>query len=175
MFEEISRVKPRSRQRPLSEILDLDTGGPARAIRSTLGRRVQLAIKRAIDIGFAFGALFALWLPILVLCVTFRRALVSVPTRGRHGTMFRRFGFAFPVGRFAYFMEESGLSRLPEFINLLTGEMSLVGPAPDITASGTKLPMRPGLIGCADPDYADGFSLAGDFWIILSVVLGRRH
>lgn len=169
MFEDISRFKPRARQRPLGEILAVGGEGNGAAAHDPW---LRLAIKRGIDIGFALLALLALWLPILALCLIFRRALVQIPTRGRHGKVFTRINFSFPSGDFARFMRDSGLSRLPELINLLKGDMSLVGPFPN---GGARAMMRPGLIGCDDADYARKFSLRGDLAIAFSAVLGRRH
>jgi hypothetical protein len=170
MVEDISRSKPRSRQMPLSDSVEFETRGRAATITSA--RRLQLTIKRFIDIGFALAALFALWMPILGLCIAFRRTLVSVPTRGRRGRMFGRLNFVFAPGPVGRFMTENGLDRLPELFNLLRGDISLVGPA---LGSGPGISMRPGLIGLTGGGYVDDFSLAGDLRILASVVLSRRH
>lgn len=170
MVEDVSRQRPSSQQRRLSDVPSFGIGSNA-----IFGRRLQLAIKRGIDAGFALLALFALWMPLLALCVIFRHSLVPIPTKARNGKMFKRLGFVFPPGRFARFMQESGLYRLPELFNLLKGDVSLVGPDPDAAAGGAKLTMRPGLIASSDPDYARKFSLLGDLGIILSVFSQRAR
>jgi lipopolysaccharide/colanic/teichoic acid biosynthesis glycosyltransferase len=95
-------------------------------------------------------------------------------------------GSAFRAGQF---LRSSGLDRLPELVNVLVGNMSLVGPRPQPvpgTAPGDAvaepwLPVRPGMIGLwhlpagpADQDgpvgleyYRRNWSLALDLRIIV--------
>ena len=94
-------------------------------------------------------------------------------------------------GRFARTLSRWSLDELPQLWNVLTGEMSLVGPRPPIPAEvehyatfeRRRLSMRPGLtclwqvmgrnaIGFADwvkldLQYIDNWSLAADLAILL--------
>jgi lipopolysaccharide/colanic/teichoic acid biosynthesis glycosyltransferase len=97
-----------------------------------------------------------------------------------------------PFGRF---LRRSSLDELPQLINILRGEMSVVGPRPlqirdsellqslDPEAYRHRLQVMPGLTGPwqvggrssvdysqmlkLDLDYVENWSLAGDLWIIL--------
>ena len=101
-----------------------------------------------------------------------------------------------PLGRF---LRKSSLDELPQLINILRGEMSLVGPRPlqlrdseklqDLDPEGyaRRLQVMPGLTGPwqvggrsevdyahmvkLDIDYVDQWSLAWDLWIILRTVV----
>lgn len=102
------------------------------------------------------------------------------------------------VGRF---IRKTSLDELPQLINVLKGEMSLVGPRPDVPAQEAQYTpedwtkrhsVRPGITGLAqatvrsaatpedrtrlDLEYVDTTSLAKDFAILLQTVrqvLGR--
>ena len=105
----------------------------------------------------AFAVLLALGRPIL-----FRQRRA-----GRHGAPFTlikvrsmRAGSApdaARLGRFGRWLRASGLDELPQLVNVLRGEMSLVGPRPlpcDYTplfsaAEAERLRVRPGLFGLA--------------------------
>jgi lipopolysaccharide/colanic/teichoic acid biosynthesis glycosyltransferase len=90
------------------------------------------------------------------------------------------------------FLRKTGLDELPQLINILKGEMSLIGPRPPITAEVEKydlwqrrrLSMKPGLTGLwqsiptrnavsfkewmnLDLKYIDNWSLGLDFKILL--------
>lgn len=97
-----------------------------------------------------------------------------------------------PLGRF---LRRSSLDELPQLINVLRGEMSLVGPRPlqlrdsdklqmlDPEGYACRLRVMPGLTGPwqvggrsevdyshmvkLDLDYAQNWSLMGDLWIIM--------
>jgi len=97
-----------------------------------------------------------------------------------------------PLGRF---LRRSSLDELPQLINVLRGEMSLVGPRPlqlrdsdklqalDPEGYAFRLMVMPGLTGPwqvggrsevdyshmvkLDRDYAQNWSLIGDLWIIM--------
>jgi len=97
-----------------------------------------------------------------------------------------------PLGRF---LRRSSLDELPQLINVLRGEMSLVGPRPlqlrdsdklqalDPEGYACRLMVMPGLTGPwqvggrsevdyshmvkLDRDYAQNWSLIGDLWIIM--------
>jgi len=124
---------------------------------------------RAFDIVLAVYML-VLTLPLLVvvaltLLLVERGLLFDRKRRfGRRGKPFRTFDFRVPcddVGnatRFGAFLFEAELDRLPRFINVIRGDMSIVGPPPmrPMVANGTKIFLasyyetrvcvRPGLI-----------------------------
>jgi exopolysaccharide production protein ExoY len=102
---------------------------------------------------------------------------------------------------FGAFLRTSSLDELPQLINILRGEMSLVGPRPIVEEelrrygeyAGTYLSVRPGLTGLwqingrshcpyqerieLDLDYIQNWSFVGDLDIVaktFGVVLSRR-
>lgn len=105
------------------------------------------------------------------------------------------------ITRIGDFLRKTSLDELPQFFNVLCGEMSLVGPRPVIEAEkhyygeawGDYLSVRPGITGLwqvsgrndttyeqrveLDRRYIREWSLLGDIVIMLKtvlVVLGRR-
>jgi O-antigen biosynthesis protein WbqP len=67
-----------------------------------------------------------------------------------------------PIGRF---LRRSNLDELPQFINVLKGDMSFIGPRPPIQSQGEliemrrqngSLSLRPGLTGWAQVNAYDG-------------------
>lgn len=96
-----------------------------------------------------------------------------------------------PIGRF---LRRASLDELPELINVLKGEMSLVGPRPDVPEMVAlyrpfmerRHRLKPGLTGLAqvsgrgslttgeimayDLQYCDRWSLWLDFWILVQTV-----
>ena len=118
-------------------------------------RRVQLALKRLMDIAISGCALAVLW-PVLLLIalaikiddpgpVFYRQVRV-----GRGGKTFRIYkfrtmvvdadkkGLAITVGRdsritrMGAFLRKTKLDELAQLINVFTGEMSFVGPRPEV-------------------------------------------
>ena len=118
-------------------------------------RRVQLALKRLMDIAVSGGALLVIW-PVLALIalaikmddpgpVFYRQVRV-----GRDGKTFRIFkfrtmvvdadkkGLAITVGRdsritrVGAILRKTKLDELAQLINVFTGEMSFVGPRPEV-------------------------------------------
>ena len=99
------------------------------------------------------------------------------------------------VTRFGAFLRETNLDELPQIINVLKGEMSLVGPMPDIPFAvemykdwhKKRLLVQPGMTGLwqvsginrvpfdemvrTDIDYIEQRSLALDIKIVLKTVL----
>ena len=118
-------------------------------------RKLQLVLKRLMDIAVSGGALLVLW-PLLLLIalaikiddpgpVFYRQVRV-----GRGGKTFRIFkfrtmvvdadkkGLAITVGRdsritrMGMFLRKTKLDELAQLINVFTGEMSFVGPRPEV-------------------------------------------
>ena len=94
---------------------------------------------------------------------------------GRYGIAFTIYKFrtidpeSGQVSRVSRFMRKSKLDELPQLWNVVTGDMSLVGPRPDIegyydtlTGSDRKvLELRPGITGPASLKYFDEENLLG--------------
>jgi lipopolysaccharide/colanic/teichoic acid biosynthesis glycosyltransferase len=128
--------------------------------------------KAALDRGLAalvlvLGApIFAL-LALAVLLALGQPVLFRQRRAGRHGAPFTLIKFrsmregiapdALRLGRFGRWLRASGLDELPQMINILRGEMSLVGPrplpcqyTPLLSAAGAqRLWVKPGLLGLA--------------------------
>ena len=177
---------------------------------------MQRAIKRVCDVAAA-GVLLVILLPVLVAIAAAIYFIMGGPvlfrqTRpGLHGVPFTLVKFrtmqeAFaadagrltPLGRF---LRSSSLDELPQLWNVLSGEMSLVGPRPLLLKylllynpfQRRRLEATPGITGWAqihgrnavdweprfrlDVWYVDHWSLGLDFRILcrtLLSVLGRR-
>jgi lipopolysaccharide/colanic/teichoic acid biosynthesis glycosyltransferase len=131
------------------------------------------AIKRCIDFIVAAVALLILW-PLLVLAALLVRYKSPGPVIfrqkrvGRNGELFTVFKFRTMtmaaqndgpsltkrgdprVTRFGGFLRKFKLDELPQLINVLRGEMSLVGPRPKLPhLEVMHMPFRPGLTGAA--------------------------
>lgn len=128
--------------------------------------------KAAFDRGVAalvlvLGApVFAL-LALVVLLALGRPILFRQRRAGRHGAPFTLIKFrsmregsapdAARLGRFGRWLRASALDELPQVINILRGDMSLVGPRPlpcdytplFSTSEAERLRVRPGLFGLA--------------------------
>jgi O-antigen biosynthesis protein WbqP len=169
--------------------------------------------KRALDVVLALTALLV-FAPLLILIgllivVTDPGPVIFSQQRvGRQGQVFRFFKFrSMPVGTkslpsdqigqikltwFGKLLRRSNLDELPQLINILRGDMSIVGPRPpipsqveliELRAANEALACRPGLTGLAqvssfngmtvaqkaryDAEYAANISLLGDLRIIL--------
>lgn len=151
------------------------TGAPA-------GRRLQLMAKRALDLSVALTLLILLSPTLLAIAVAVAATspggpFFHQPRAGVGGRPFRIHKFRTmtvagerSVGE-AYSMEETAarvtrvgkllrrlsLDELPQLINILKGEMSLVGPRPDTVVHAEaysplqrgRLQVRPGVTGWA--------------------------
>jgi lipopolysaccharide/colanic/teichoic acid biosynthesis glycosyltransferase len=113
------------------------------------------------------GAPILALLALAVLLALGRPILFRQPRAGRHGAPFTLLKFrsmreggapdAARLSRFGRWLRASGLDELPQMINILRGEMSLVGPRPlpgEYTplfseTEARRLWVRPGLFGLA--------------------------
>lgn len=152
--------------------------------RSSLGlSSKQAALKRGFDIVFSlFGLLVTFWIiPIvwLIACVDTRKNGFFIQERvGRNGRIFKIIKIRSMrdlsgvttnvttrndprVGRIGRFWRKSKIDALPHLFNILKGDMSLVGPIPDVPGYADKLKgldriiltVRPGMTGPASLFY----------------------
>ncbi|WP_338409028.1 sugar transferase [uncultured Flavobacterium sp.] len=130
--------------------------------------------KRLFDLIFALVGLLFLMGPLLILYV-----LATIDTKqngfflqeriGQFGTTFiiykiRTFSLSpeKPVSKFGAFLRKSKLDEIPQLWNVLKGEMSFVGPRPDVEGyydilegeSRKILELKPGLTSTASIKYA---------------------
>jgi lipopolysaccharide/colanic/teichoic acid biosynthesis glycosyltransferase len=128
--------------------------------------------KAALDRGAAalvlvLGAPVLALLALTVLLALGRPVLFRQRRAGRHGAPFTVLKFrsmregtapdAARLGRFGRWLRASGFDELPQMVNILRGEMSLVGPRPlpcDYTplfsaVEARRLWVKPGLLGLA--------------------------
>ncbi|MDP0498041.1 MAG: sugar transferase [Verrucomicrobiota bacterium JB024] len=135
-------------------------------------------LKRLFDIVVSALALLVLWPLLLVLCLVSwvklgRPVFFRQERPGLHGKVFRLIklrtmsdargpdGELLPdeqrLGRYGRFLRSTSLDELPELINILRGEMSLVGPRPLLVRylpryspeQARRHDVRPGLTGWA--------------------------
>ncbi len=176
--------------------------------------RIQLAVKRAVDILLSLALLAALS-PLLVaiaLLVKYSspgEIIFKQRRAGKNGKNFTIYKFRTMVqdapksalGSYCYqddprltgigkILRKASLDELPQFLNILKGEMSFVGPRPDLPHHAEKyssfqrkrLRMKPGITGRAqvngrnelswderiklDVEYIETWSLLSDMKII---------
>ena len=152
-----------------------------------------MLIKRLFDVQFSLSVLLLIW-PIIFFVAIAIKLTSPGPVfyrgirTGLHGIPFRILKFrtmvvdaeslggpttgtndkrVTPVGAF---LRKTKLDELPQFINVLTGDMSLVGPRPEVleytaTYTGEErciLSMRPGITDYSSIVFADLDDLVGD-------------
>lgn len=129
--------------------------------------------KRLLDASIALLVLALLMIPLLVIAVcvilTSRGPALFIQNRvGRGGRLFGIYKFRSMalgsstgygitisgdrrVTAFGYWLRRFKLDELPQFYNVLRGEMSLVGPRPKLPHSEAieNMPFRPGITGAA--------------------------
>jgi len=134
--------------------------------RNSTGRNAVPLRKQILDVAVASLALLALspLLLLLALAVALdsRGPVVHISRRvGRNGRIFPCFKFRTMTGpgavsRLGSFLRRYGLDELPQFVNVLRGEMSIVGPrpllAPVITSDSKyrrlhRFELQPGMTG----------------------------
>lgn len=147
--------------------------------------KIQSTAKRSLDVVVALSVL-AIGAPLILIGVllatidTGRFGIFSQSRVGRYGLPFRIYKLrtmrpcmststnvtvaADPrITRLGAFLRASKLDELPQFINVLLGQMSVVGPRPDVPGyadnltgeARTVLLLRPGLTGPASIYFRD--------------------
>jgi lipopolysaccharide/colanic/teichoic acid biosynthesis glycosyltransferase len=128
--------------------------------------------KRTFDIFLSLIALILLgWLLLIIfisVSLSYRGKGIFLQQRvGRHGKLFAIFKFRTmhpetkKIGRFSQFLRDSKIDEMPQLINVLIGDMSFVGPRPDIPGYYDKLEgearkileLRPGITSIASLKY----------------------
>ncbi|MDX2141753.1 MAG: sugar transferase [Rhodospirillaceae bacterium] len=170
--------------------------------RSAVLRRRSLAVKRGLDIVFSLAGLVVLSPIMVVIALVMVLAgwppLAGRARSGRRGKAFNLFAFdTLPTDRrqspqapanwgdrWARFLRRTALDRLPELINVLKGDMSLVGPRALPAEYSTyyndeqrrRLDLRPGITGWAQIKGRSGFTwdemFAHDIWYVDHVGVG---
>ncbi|MAB56251.1 MAG: LPS biosynthesis sugar transferase [Aequorivita sp.] len=133
--------------------------------------KVQQPIKKIFDIAFSIiGLLIFGWLILLLLLFAYfdtGKALFCQPRVGQYGKQFTIFKIRTlqtccgSVSKYGKFLRRSKLDELPQLLNILLGQMSFVGPRPDIPGYYDKLEgedrkileLKPGLISKAALKY----------------------
>jgi len=151
-----------------------------------------LAIKRAMDVVLSLAILAVIW-PLLCLVAFAVRLSGPGPVfyrgvrTGLHGKPFRIFKFRTMVSdaekrggpttgtddprvtRVGRFLRRTKLDELPQFLNVLSGDMSLVGPRPEVPEYTSRyageeltiLSVKPGITDYASIEFADLDDLVG--------------
>jgi lipopolysaccharide/colanic/teichoic acid biosynthesis glycosyltransferase len=185
--------------------------------RHAVARGRQMAMKRGVDVCVSLSGLLLLSPIFLLISVLLAiGGWTPIAARIRSGLKAKPFRlYTFDTlkadqltptswqARLAHLLRRSALDRLPELVNVLLGDMSLVGPRPlpaeyspyYSDAQSRRLEMRPGMTGWAqinghsgltwddmfthDAWYIAQFSLRLDFKILgrtlLGLILGRSR
>lgn len=140
-------------------------------------------LKRAFDLAAALAGLLVVGVPMLIIAALIKQhdggpVLYSGTRIGRGGTPFRMHKFRTmvmnadriggsstpeddpritPVGRF---LRRYKLDELPQLLNVLTGEMSLVGPRPQVAWAVAQYSPEERLVLTVPPGVTDPASLA---------------
>jgi len=183
------------RQRVGKRAIDLVLGGLMLVVASPLLLLIPVAIRLSSPGPSLFrqrrvgqdGRLFT--------CFKFRTMYVDAPDRWNADGSAVTAGDDPRVTAIGRWLRQSSLDELPQLINVLKGEMSLVGPRPELPGAldryserqRTRLLMPPGITGWAaihgrnnvpwnarlelDLEYVARFSLRLDLYILLCTVL----
>ncbi|MFD7554429.1 sugar transferase [Streptomyces sp. NPDC059835] len=123
-------------------------------IARSVPRPARPSAKRVFDLLGAAALLALCAVPLALaaglLCATQGgRVFVREPVAGLSGRPFRTWRFrTAPAGRTGAAVERCALDALPQLLNVLRGEMSLVGPRPESrTDRADRLLVRPGMTG----------------------------
>ncbi|MCB5180275.1 sugar transferase [Streptomyces antimicrobicus] len=126
---------------------------PAAAARARLRRAwaEHGSAKRVLDVAGALALLALLGLPLALTALALAPGgppFVREVRLGRGGRRFRTWRFRASGGPVAAVLDAYALDGLPQLLNVVRGEMSLVGPAPQGGAAHPdRLHVRPGMTG----------------------------
>ena len=151
-----------------------------------------LALKRVLDVVLSFAMLALIWPALLLLAVAVRFSgpgpvFYRGVRTGLRGEPFRIFKFRTMVAdaeklggpttgtddprvtRVGRFLRRTKLDELPQFLNVLSGDMSLVGPRPEVPEYTSRyageelliLSVKPGITDYASIEFADLDDLVG--------------
>lgn len=189
-------------------------------------QKIYMGIKRCLDFILAFVALFLFWWVLAILCIAikidspgpvfFKQKRVGLHKSHFHILKFRTMRIDTPkdmpthmlsnpdqyITKVGKFLRKSSLDELPQIINILKGEMSIVGPRPALWNQYDLIEERdkygandvvPGLTGWAqingrdeleipvkaklDGEYVEKFGLAMDikcFFGTITAVLSHK-
>ena len=183
----------------------------------------RMFIKRFIDILVSLIALLLLWPVFIVIAILIKvedkgTVFYKQIRTGKNGKNFEMFKFRSMnvvergkemtmkheqrVTKIGKFLRKTSLDELPQFLNVLKGDMSFIGPRPWIVEyyerfneeQKRRVDVRPGIIGLAqakgrngltifekikyDLEYVDNISFIMDIKIIIEsikIVLKREH
>ena len=181
-------------------------------------KSLRLVLKRVLDIAASLLSLVLLALPFVLIALTikvdskgpvfFRQERIGLNGRAFKTWKFRTMvvgavkqGLGYNVAkddpritRVGWFLRSWGLDELPQLINVLRGEMSIVGPRPTLEYQveqydefqRKRLLVKPGITGWAlihgrnllawkerikyDVWYVDHWSISLDLWIMLKTI-----
>jgi len=214
------RIIPQILERGFIEELSLqDIGGiPLISEKETRIGPLQLLVKRFTDITLSLAALILLWPVYLVISILIRidspgPAIFKHKRVGKDGKEFTIYKFrtmhleadhysACPksmndprISRVGRYLRKTSLDELPQFFNVLRGEMSIVGPRPEMSfivsqynqLHRKRLAVKPGITGLwqisadrgqeihenidYDLYYVENYSILLDVAIILRTLL----
>jgi lipopolysaccharide/colanic/teichoic acid biosynthesis glycosyltransferase/glycosyltransferase involved in cell wall biosynthesis len=182
-----------------SSLLDLYAGHSADRAAAREGGWYRRVGKRTFDIVGSAAAILVL-LPLAAVIALVVRAFLGAPILfrqsrpGLHGVPFRLIKFrtmsdrrndagsllpdADRLGRLGRFLRGASLDELPELLNVLAGEMSLVGPRPLLMAyldlytprQARRHLVRPGITGLAQVSGRNGLSWEEKFELDIEYV-----
>lgn len=176
------------------DLYDVEFGGAAKSVLADFFSTFSFSIRRFFDLSVTALLMLILtpvWLVIALLIKLDSGGKVHCSQEfvGKDGKFFRAFRFRtiaaesdkyrdLPIitdltpvrTRFGRFLHRSGLDQLPLLLNVLAGDMSLIGPEPErpyyhekymreVPFYRNRLKMRPGIIGYAQVNLQNRYSI----------------